>query len=67
MSNKTKPAQKKPSRAKSAPDIPREESSDKIERIRDLILGPHLRDISQQFAAVSKDLGRLEGDLTRIT
>lgn len=43
------------------------DSLDKIDRIRDLIIGPHLRDITQRFSTISKDITRLEGELTRVT
>ncbi len=43
------------------------DSPDKIERIRDLILSPYIRDLNQRFTTISKDVTRLEGELTRVT
>lgn len=43
------------------------ESPDKIERIRDLIVGPHLRDMEQKLVTVTKDLARIENELSRVS
>lgn len=40
---------------------------DKIERVRDLILGPQLRDLTQRFESISKELGNLQEELARVS
>jgi DNA repair exonuclease SbcCD ATPase subunit len=42
------------------------DSVDKVERIRDLIFGTHMRDYTQRFDAISRDLARLTQETTRL-
>ncbi|MEZ4735723.1 MAG: hypothetical protein R3E79_52200 [Caldilineaceae bacterium] len=42
------------------------DSGDKVERIRDLLFGTHMRDYTQRFDAISRDLLRLTQEATRI-
>jgi len=43
------------------------ESTEKVERIRDLIFGQQIRDYSQKFDVINKDLTRLQGLINRLT
>ncbi len=38
-----------------------------VERIRDIIFGPKMRDYEQRFDALIRDLGRLQADLDNLT
>lgn len=42
------------------------DSVDKVERIRDLLFGTYIRDYTQRFDAISRDLLRLTQEATRI-
>lgn len=42
------------------------DSVDKVERIRDLLFGTHMRDYTQRFDAISRDLARLTQETIRI-
>lgn len=41
--------------------------SQDVERIRDIIFGSQMRDYSQRFDAVERDLARLQGEIDRLT
>ena len=41
--------------------------SQDVERIRDIIFGSQMRDYSQRFEAVERDLARLQGEIDRLT
>lgn len=43
------------------------DSVDKVERIRDLLFGTNMRDYTQRFDAISRDLSRLTQETVRIT
>lgn len=42
------------------------DSVDKVERIRDLLFGAHMRDYTQRFDLISRDLTRLTQETTRL-
>lgn len=42
-------------------------SAESVERVRDIIFGPKMRDYEQRFEAVMRDLGRLQGELDRLS
>ncbi|MEM7128327.1 MAG: hypothetical protein AAF702_18490 [Chloroflexota bacterium] len=44
-----------------------EESANKIERVRDLILGPQMRDVFQRLEGLGKDVTRIEDELSRLS
>lgn len=66
MSRKAKTTEKS-NNTSSVADAVTGDSPDKIARIRDLILAPHKRELTQRFTAISKDITRLEGEVTRVT
>ncbi len=37
-----------------------------VERVRDIIFGPKMRDYEQRFEAITRDLGRLQAELDRL-
>jgi len=41
--------------------------SQDVERIRDIIFGSQMRDYSQRFEVVERDLARLQGEIDRLT
>ena len=41
-------------------------SAQEVDRIRDIIFGPQMRDYEQRFQAMQRDLGRLQGELDRL-
>lgn len=43
------------------------DSADKIERVRDLILGPQMRELSQRFEGIGKSLNHIEEELERVS
>ncbi len=43
------------------------ESSQEVDRIRDIIFGPHMRDYEQRFQVVQRDLERLQQEIDRLT
>jgi hypothetical protein len=42
-------------------------TAQEVERIRDIIFGPQMRDYEQRFQAVQRDLSRLQQELDRLT
>ena len=42
------------------------DSADKVDRIRDLLFGTHMRDYTQRFDAISRDVTRLTQETVRI-
>ncbi len=50
--------------AQQPPQPPLQEES--VDRIRDIIFGPKMRDYEQRFEAMVRDLGRLQGELDRL-
>lgn len=38
-----------------------------VDRIRDIILGPHLRDFDQRFQSIQRDVERLQQEIDRLT
>ena len=47
--------------------MPQAESAQEVDRIRDIIFGSQMRDYSQQFQAVQRDLERLQQEVDRLT
>ena len=47
-------------------DHPQQESSESVDRIRDIIFGPKMRDYEQRFEAVVRDLSRLQQELDQL-
>ena len=43
------------------------EAPQEVDRIRDIIFGPQMRDYEQQFQNVQRDLDRLQQELDRLT
>ena len=43
------------------------ESAQEVDRIRDIIFGPQMRNYEQQFQAVERDLERLQQEIDRLT
>ncbi|RME73128.1 MAG: hypothetical protein D6784_12415 [Chloroflexi bacterium] len=43
------------------------EAGKEIDRIRDIVFGPQMREYEQRFQAVQRDLGRLQEELDRLT
>ncbi len=43
------------------------EPTREVDRVRDIILGPHLRDYEQRFQTLQGDLERLQQELDRLT
>lgn len=41
--------------------------SESVERVRDIIFGPKMRDYDQRFEAVARDLGRLQQEIDRLS
>lgn len=53
---------------KQAGDIkPQLATTTEVDRIRDIILGPQLREYEQRFQVVQRDLNRLQQELDRLT
>ena len=42
-------------------------AAQEVDRIRDIIFGPQMRDYEQRFQAVQRDLGRLQQELDRLS
>lgn len=51
-------------KAKAAPHT---DSPQEVDRIRDIIFGPQMRDYDQRFQIVQRDLDRLQQELDRLT
>lgn len=51
---------------KQAKAVPGAESGQEVERIRDIIFGPYIRDYEQRFQIVQRDLERLQQELDRL-
>ncbi|RME49651.1 MAG: hypothetical protein D6796_04620 [Caldilineae bacterium] len=46
---------------------PSVETAQEVERIRDIIFGPQMRDYEQRFQTLQRDLSRLQQELDRLT
>lgn len=46
---------------------PNAPSTQDMDRIRDIIFGPQMRDYEQRFQTVQRDLGRLQQDIDHLT
>ena len=46
---------------------PQMESAQEVDRIRDIIFGPQMRDYEQRFQIVQRDLDRLQQEINRLT
>ena len=44
-----------------------EEPSQEVDRVRDILFGPQLRDYEQRFQAVQQDLERLQQEINQLT
>jgi len=47
--------------------IPQAESIQEVDRIRDIIFGPQMRDYDHRFQTVQRDLDRLQQEVDRLT
>ncbi len=54
------------SNEKTTPNLPTG-SDPQIDRVRELILGPHLRETGQHFQDMGRDLARLQQEFDRLT
>lgn len=49
------------------PDSQGAVQGESVDRIRDIIFGPKMRDYEQRFEALVRDLGRLQGEIDRLS
>lgn len=47
-------------------DAPESVQGESVDRIRDILFGPKMRDFEQRFEVLSRDINRLQGDLDQL-
>ena len=48
-------------------DVPESVQGESVDRVRDILFGPKMRDFEQRFEVLSRDMSRLQGDLDQLS